>query len=130
LEGPVYLGTGYGDRLPDLLVDLNGQIHVVLRGRVDSAHGAGLRTSFEMVPDAPVSSFTLEMQGGGKGLIQNSVNLCSKPSLGTVLMKGQNGKTSAAESPVRVPCGGGSKKKRHHHSHHRRAALRRLRAAR
>jgi hypothetical protein len=128
LEGPVYLGTGYGHRLPDLLVDLNGQIHVVLRGRVDSAHGGGLRTTFEVVPDAPVTSFVLEMQGGGKGLIQNSVNLCSEPSLATVLMKGQNGKDSAAENPVKVSCGGKAKKKRHHHSHHRRAALRHLRA--
>jgi hypothetical protein len=127
LEGPVYLGTGYGDKLPDLLADLNGQIHVVLRGKVDSPKGAGLRTSFEVVPDAPVSSFTLEMQGGGKGLVQNSINLCAKPSLATVLMKGQNGKTFATEQPVKVSCGGKSKKT---HSHHRRAALRHTRAAR
>jgi hypothetical protein len=130
LEGPVYLGTGYGDKLPDLLVDLNGQIHVVLRGRVDSAHGGGLRTTFDVVPDAPVSSFVLEMQGGGKGLIENSVNLCSQTSLATILMKGQNGKSLAAESPVKVPCGGKSKRKRHPHAHHRRAALRHLRAVR
>jgi len=52
LEGPVYLGTGYGHQLPDLLADLGGQIPVVLNGTVSSFHG-GIRNSFEAVPDAP-----------------------------------------------------------------------------
>lgn len=44
--------------------------------RIDSVHG-GLRNVFELVPDAPVSRFVLRMQGGKKGLLVNSTNLCT-----------------------------------------------------
>jgi hypothetical protein len=74
LEGPVYLRSS-SHKLPDLVAALNGQIDVVLDGKVDSVHG-GLRSTFEMVPDAPVSKFVLEMQGGKRGLIVNSEDLC------------------------------------------------------
>jgi hypothetical protein len=76
LEGPVYLRSNGGERkLPDLVADLNGQIHVDLVGWIDSVHG-GMRTRFMSVPDAPVSTFMLTMQGGHKGLLQNSTNVC------------------------------------------------------
>ena len=32
----------------------------------------GIRTTFESVPDAPVTKFVLEMKGGKKGLLVNS----------------------------------------------------------
>ena len=67
-EGPVYLRSS-SNKLPDLVADLNGQIDVVLVGRIDSIKGGGIRTTFEAVPDAPVSKFVLEMQGGKKGLL-------------------------------------------------------------
>ena len=50
-------------------------IEVAIASRIDTVKG-GIRTSFEAVPDAPVSKFVLEMQGGKKGLLINSVNLC------------------------------------------------------
>ena len=79
LEGPVYLGTGYGHKLPDLVADLGGQIEVLLHGKVDTDPEGGLRNSFEVVPDAPVSEFVLSLQGGKKGLLQNSTNICTHP---------------------------------------------------
>jgi hypothetical protein len=99
LEGPVYLGTGYGHELPDLLADLNGQIHVILNGTIDSIHG-GIRNRFEVVPDAPVSKFTLEMQGGSKGLLENSTNLCAKTNRATARFIAQNGKVDNYNPPV------------------------------
>ena len=53
----------------------DGQIDVDLVGRIDSVNG-GIRNTFESVPDAPVSKFVLTMQGGKKGLLENSRNLC------------------------------------------------------
>ncbi len=97
LEGPVYLRSS-SHKLPDLVADLRGQIHVVLDGRIDSING-GIRNTFEAVPDAPVSKFVLEMQGGKKGLLVNSTNLCQSPNRATVRFDGQNGKT-ADSSPV------------------------------
>ena len=116
LEGPVYLGTGYGHELPDLLADLNGQIHVVLNGTIDSIHG-GIRNRFEVVPDAPVSKFTLEMRGGKKGLLENSENLCRKTQHATAKFTAQNGKTANYSPVLTNDCkGSGAKgKKKHRH---------------
>jgi hypothetical protein len=97
LSGPVYLRSS-SNKLPDLVADLNGQIRVALVGRIDSVRG-GIRASFESVPDAPVSKFVLEMQGGKKGLLVNSRNLCKSVNKAEVEFSGQNGK-SADSQPV------------------------------
>jgi hypothetical protein len=120
LEGPVYLMTGFGHKLPDLVVDLHGQIHVTLDGRIDQFHG-GLRTTFESVPDAPVSQFVLALKGGAKGLVQNSVDLCKSPQQATVTFTGQNGKTYASEPMLKTNC----RSHRRHRNHHRRHGRRR-----
>ena len=82
-------------------------IEVVVGARVDSVKG-GIRITFEAVPDAPVSKFVLEMQGGKKGLLINSVNLCKSVNKATALFDGQNGKASDLEPVVKNDC----KKKR------------------
>src|SRR5262249_35246669 len=74
LEGPVYLRSS-GRQLPDLVADLKGQIEIEVVGHIDSVKGR-LRASFLSIPDAPVSKFVLNMQGGSKSLLANSENLC------------------------------------------------------
>jgi hypothetical protein len=110
LSGPVYLRSS-SHELPDLVVDLHGQVDVVVVGRIDSVNG-GIRTTFESVPDAPVSKFTLQMQGGKKGLLVNSTNLCRHPkaSRGISLMEAQNGKVADTEPALANSC---KKAKRH-----------------
>ena len=110
LEGPVYLRANGGPGLPDIVAALRGQVDIDLVGHVDSVHG-GLRTTFETVPDAPVSNFTLTLHGGGKGLIVNSVNLCSSPQRASVRMAGQNGKSASAGLTIQVPCGAAAKRR-------------------
>ena len=51
LEGPVYVGVGFGYKLPALVADLNGQIRILLKGRVDATKDHGLRNTFEAIPD-------------------------------------------------------------------------------
>jgi hypothetical protein len=102
LEGPVYLRSS-SHELPDLVADLNGQIHVVLVGRIDSVN-RGIRNTFEAVPDAPVSKFVLEMQGGKKGLLVNNRDLCKSVNRATVLFDGQNGKTADSRPAVGNSC--------------------------
>jgi hypothetical protein len=111
LEGPVYLRSS-SNPLPDLVADLNGQIHVVLAGRIDSVKG-GIRNTFEAVPDAPVSKFVLEMQGGKKGLLVNSRNLCKSVNKANVLFDGQNGKTYDSRPALKNSCKGKAKGKKH-----------------
>ena len=103
VEGPVYLRSS-NNKLPDLVADLNGQIEVDLVGRVDSAKNGALRNSFELVPDVPVSKFTLELLGGKQGLIENSENLCKKPQRATANFTGQNGKVFNTKPLVRNGC--------------------------
>ncbi|HET6997127.1 MAG TPA: hypothetical protein VFI03_00930 [Solirubrobacterales bacterium] len=98
LEGPVYLRSS-SNPLPDLVATLNGDIDVVLSGRIDSVD-AQIRNTFDVVPDAPVTKFTLSMQGGKKGLLVNSRNLCKAPSRADVRMTGQNGKRYSSKPLV------------------------------
>ena len=106
LSGPVYLRSS-DHQLPDLVVALKGPesapIEIDLVGRIDSVRG-GIRSTFSSVPDAPVSKFTLEMQGGKKGLIVNSRNLCSSTSRAQVNLTGQNGKFRHLRPVVRPDC--------------------------
>jgi hypothetical protein len=107
LEGPVYLVGGFGYKLPALVADLNGQIRVLLASKVDSGPNKGLRTTFEAVPDAPVSRFVLEMKGGKKyGLLINSENLCKGSPQLKAAFTGQNGAVDNFEQKIEAKCGG------------------------
>jgi hypothetical protein len=102
LKGLVYLRSSE-HKLPDLVIALKGPpeqpIEVDLDGRIDSVHG-GIRNTFELVPDAPVSHFVLRVKGGAKGILVNSRNLCNgKPARMSVHFVGQNNKR-ADSSPV------------------------------
>jgi hypothetical protein len=106
LEGPVYLVGGYGFKLPALVAELNGQIRVVLKGKVDSGPNKGIRNTFEAVPDAPVSRFVLEMKGGKKyGLLENSEDLCAKPQRAIARFTAQNGMVDQTKPLIANQCG-------------------------
>jgi hypothetical protein len=111
LQGPVYLRSS-SHQLPDLVAALGGQIEVDLAGRVDSVNG-GIRNTFEVVPDAPVTKFTLSMKGGAKGLLENSTDLCSSTHRATVLLTGQNNRTLAT-NPELIAQGCAKQAKKHH----------------
>ncbi len=104
LEGPVYLGVGFGHKLPDLVADLNGQIRILLHGKVDTDKQEGIRNTFETVPDAPVSKFILEMKGGKKGLIVNSTNICKGTHEAEVDFGAKNGKGLSFKTPIANSC--------------------------
>ena len=76
-----------------------------LDGRIDSVKG-GIRTSFETIPDAPITRFVLAMKGGKKGLLENSRNLCAAGTgKATVEIDGQNGKTADQRPALNAGCG-------------------------
>ena len=102
LSGPLYLRSS-SHPLPDLVAALHGQIDVDLVGRIDSKNG-GIRTTFDSVPDAPVSKFVLTMQGGKKGLLENSKNLCSSVNKADVRFTAQNGMVSNSTPKLTNSC--------------------------
>jgi hypothetical protein len=122
LRGPVYLRSS-SNPLPDLVIALKGPdsqpIEVLLDGRVDSVNG-GIRTTFDSVPDQPVSSFTLNMQGGSKGLLVNSRDICKAKNKATAVFGGQNGRSSTLRPVLRSSCG-----KKAHKGKHKRHGKRR-----
>jgi hypothetical protein len=103
LEGPVYLRSS-SHQLPDLVASLDGQIHIDLDGRIDSIRG-GIRTTFAAVPDAPVSKFVLEMQGGKKGLLVNSTNLCAGDHRAQAKFTAHNDKQLELRPVLEPSCG-------------------------
>jgi len=88
LKGPVYL-TSSDNELPDLLVDLKGQVNIRLRGVISSEHGR-LKTVFRNTPDVAVDKFVLTMKGGDRGLLVNSRDLCSRQTNGFLNLGAQN----------------------------------------
>jgi hypothetical protein len=115
LRGPVFQRSS-DHVLPDLVMSLRGQIDLSEDGKIDSDKMGGIRTTFGLVPDAPFSKFRLVMQGGTKGLLVNSENICSKPQRARIVMVGQNGKKLIERPLIADDC------KNHRapgHRHHR-----------
>jgi hypothetical protein len=105
LRGPVYLVGGFGYKLPAVVADLNGQIRFLLVGRVDTTKQGGIRNTFEVVPDAPVSRFVLTLKGGKKyGLFENSENLCSKKQFASARFVAQNGRVAQLRPRIANSC--------------------------
>jgi hypothetical protein len=110
LKGPVYLRSS-DNLLPDVVAALRGQVEIDLDGRIDQVKGR-MRTTFDVVPDVPVSKFSLTVRGGRKGLLENSTDLCARKYKVIAKFTAQNGKKANQKPKLRAPC---KKKKRRHH---------------
>jgi hypothetical protein len=114
--GKVYFRSNGGEReLPDLVVALRGTVPLQLVGFVDSvgrknAEVRRVRSRFLNLPDAPVSRFELRLDGGKKGLLQNSKNLCKATNRARFQLDGQNGKAYDTEPKIQVSCSKRKKK--------------------
>jgi hypothetical protein len=103
LQGPAILRSS-SHKLPDLVIALHGPpsqpIQVAVAARVDSVNG-GLRSTFEGVPDLPVSKFVLSLKGGKKGLFQNSTDICQGTHRANAVFDAQNGKRAELRPALR-----------------------------
>jgi len=111
LQGPVIFRSNGGEReLPDLVVDLGGQIHITLVGFIDSVRKKGsensrLRTTFATIPDAPVTKFTLGLDGGRNGLLVLSRDICKSDPRASLRMRAQNGRALDRLVALGTRCG-------------------------
>ena len=115
LSGPVYLRSNGSERnLPDLVAAISGRgIEIDVLGKIDSFKG-GLRATFDVLPDAPLTKFTMSLRGGDHGIIANATNTCDNPQVSTVKFLGQDNATKRLRVPMQVKCkkkGGGKGKK-------------------
>lgn len=110
LKGPVYMVSS-DNLLPDLLVDLRGQVNVRLRGVISATKGR-LKTVFFPTPDVTVDKFLIGMRGGRRGLLVNSRYLCARRQFSFLNMRAHNGRRRLAKRlRLRVP--GCERAKRH-----------------
>ncbi|MDO8184187.1 hypothetical protein Q5424_00340 [Conexibacter sp. JD483] len=78
LKGNAYFVYTPARRLPDLVVRLKGQVDIDLVGKVTIAKDLRLQTTFDTVPDVPITKFTLNLASGGtNGPVGVVRGLCS-----------------------------------------------------
>jgi hypothetical protein len=121
LRGPVYFVknirihpvTGRQIRtLPTLLITLRGEVAINVRATSDVIDEK-LVSTFHTVPDAPVSRFVLTLNGGAKGILVATRNICRRPRSHITDMEidGHNGKRADQAVRMRTPCAKKRKKR-------------------
>jgi hypothetical protein len=109
LTGSAYLVSHGGAAFPDLdLVLEDGGVRVILVGNTNIKKGITSST-FAAIPDAPVSSFVLNLPTGPHSALTANGNLCAKPLVMPTTITGQNGaqikqntRISVSGCPVRI----------------------------
>ena len=102
LKGPVYLIQQPGSPLPGVLVQLRGLVNLSLRGAVSIGSG-GLSTTFNGIPDVPISHFELVFTGGKTGTLITSRDLCRGSGLTLkASFAGHNGVSRNSTAPVGI----------------------------
>jgi hypothetical protein len=117
LKGPVYFVQGIridpttGNRirtLPTLLVKLNGEVRINLRGATNVARRR-LVSTFARVPDAPVSRFNMRLEGGKGGILAVATRarkgICARrKQISRATFTGQNAKRKTVRVKMAKPC--------------------------
>jgi hypothetical protein len=93
--------------LPTLLIELRGEINVNLRASNSVPDNKHLTSTFPMIPDAPISSFSMKLNGGKKGILvitDGNDNICSVPQKPFLAAQAHNGKRLDTTTTMSVEC--------------------------
>jgi hypothetical protein len=115
LEANIYLRSS-DNLLPDVVPDFRGPpehpIKFESAGRVDSVNG-GIRNTFDFIPDVPITRVLVRLQGGKKGLLVNSRDICAHTYRATVKFTAHNGmRHTIRPKMVALACKKAKKRKR------------------
>jgi len=97
--------------LPMIVVALRGEIAINLRGESSTTKNGRLVNTFANVPDAPVSSFNLNIAGGKNGILtvtrtrRARIDICrSKRQIAEADIDGHNGRRADQDVRIKTPC--------------------------
>jgi hypothetical protein len=102
LTGPVYVVQQLTNPLPKLAVYLDGIVSLRLDAQ-NSIQKVQIVNSFDSVPDVPLSSFELTINGGPKGIIKNFESLCTRRFRGDASFTGHSGKVFTDKPLLEAP---------------------------
>jgi hypothetical protein len=109
VTGPVYLVKRPAGQtgLPRLVVQFRSPVALQLEGIVNIGRGGGIGTTFPVVPDLPITRFTLRFHGGAYGALALTRNVCRARRGRRALrlpstFSGQNGRTTKLRPKMAV----------------------------
>jgi hypothetical protein len=123
LTGPVYFVRGERKdpksgrtikTLPKLFIPLSADGVTIYINASSDVKGNKLVTTFDTLPDAPFSSFDLQINGGKHGILAVSgANVCAGTQIADADYTGQNGKVFSDGVTMGTPCALGIVKSSH-----------------
>jgi hypothetical protein len=123
LTGPVYFVRGERKdpksgrtikTLPKLFIPLRADGVTIDINASSDVKGDRLVSTFDSLPDAPFSSFDLQIDGGKHGILAVSgANVCAGTQLADASYSGQNGKVFVDQIAMGTPCALGVVKTSH-----------------
>jgi hypothetical protein len=103
LAGPVYAVSGSGG-LPRLAYLLDGPAEVLLRGRIE-VRGIRIQAGVDDVPDTPLKTFELRIDGGKPGYLILGRDICRRKATADATFESQEGGSFEQRIPLRAECG-------------------------
>lgn len=102
LRGPVYAVSGSGG-LPRLAYVLDGPAEILLRGRIE-VRGTRIEAGVDDVPNTPLKSFELRIDGGAPGYLVLSRDICRTEPTADARFESQDGTTLEQQIPLTAGC--------------------------
>jgi hypothetical protein len=93
--------------LPTLLIELRGEVDANIRAINSVPDNKHLTSMFPMIPDAPISSFSMKLNGGKKGILvitDGNDNVCYTPQKPFLAAVAHNGKRLDTATTLTLDC--------------------------
>jgi len=105
VAGPIYLVRVPGQLRMRLIAKLTGPVSIDLEGSA-TFDGTNTVATFDGLPDVPVTSFALALNGANNGVFAAAANLCDSQPIADSTFYGKNGSTHSTRVPISITgCG-------------------------
>ena len=103
LKGPAYFVSHGSEAFPDLDLILDGDgVQVVLVGHTHIAHSSITTSTFETLPDVPVSNVTVKLPIGSNSALSSEGRLCGESLLAPTTIIAQSGTKITQNTSIAV----------------------------